>query len=337
MSQSWPPEEPWPPRRDQQQSPYEPSNPDYPNAGYDYPDTGRGRSNPGYGYPPPHQSWQQEQPGGWGNVEDSGWSQAPTSRPQYQNPQYPQYQQNLQQAQYQQYQQQSPQYQQDQQDQQDQYGSPYGPRYGYEEPRRSRNVLLPVLLVVVLLLVVGGGAYVLTQRGAHSNGTPLASQVTTSATGTPGIPQGFHAYADNAAHVRFGIPQGWTTTGSASGPDTTSGLEVMSPDQNSFMLVKQYNVAGNTVGAANGALAGAAGSSQLTNKQGPTNVKFAGETWVQVSGDATPSGTPIHMVILVTTHKGASYLIGFFAVKSSFDSANTRDFQPMQNSFGFTN
>ena len=336
MSQSWPPEQRWPPRQGQPQSPSGAPNSDYPDSGYDSPGAGYGQPDAGYSYQQPGQSWQQPQQSGWPPAEDGAWPQGSTSRPLYpQYPpsqQYPPYPQQPQYSQYPQYQphQQYPQYQQDQ------YGAPYGPQQQYDRPRRSLGGLVTVVLVAMILLVAGGGVYMLVQNHAHTS-TPPGVRVTTAATATPGIPQGFKAYSDDAAHIRFAIPQGWTTTGSPSG---STGLQVMSSDQNNLILVKQFNFAGSSssdVGAANGALAGAAGSGGVTNKQGPTNVQFAGETWVQVSGDESPNGTHIHMVILVSTHKGSTYLIGFASVISAFDSANSHYFQPMRNSFTFTN
>lgn len=53
---------------------------------------------------------------------------------------------------------------------------------------------MTVVLVVLILLVAGGGAYMLLQNRAHAS-TPLGTQVTTTATGTPGIQQGFRAYS----------------------------------------------------------------------------------------------------------------------------------------------
>ena len=354
MSQSWPPQQPWPPRQGRPQPP----NPDYPNsdypdAGYQYPDTGYGPPSygppsygppdSGYGYQQPSQPRQPQQPGGWPPTDGGARPQGPTSRPLYQ--QYPQYQQYSQPSSYPQQSQyqpnrQDPWHQQDPQYQQAHYGSPYGYDKPYA-PERSRGWLLPVLLVVVLLLVAGGGVYALTRNSAHSGATASSTQVATSATGTPGIPQGFRAYTDDNSHIRVAIPQGWTTTGSPSSADAKAGLVVSNSDETSEFVIKEYNFAASDAltadtAAANGALAGAAGSGGVTNKQGPTNVRFAGETWVKESGDAATNGETIHIVVLVTTHGNGTYLIGFFSLSSSFSSANRQFFQPIQNSFTFT-
>lgn len=322
MSESWPPQQSWPPPQGGHQSPYGPQNPDYgyPDAGYDYPDAG-------YGRPAPNSSrrrneWPPAQGGGDPWSGDSG-TQGPYPYPQ--QPQYPQYQQAPQYQPYQQY----PQYPQD----------PYGSPYGYNQPpapKKRRNWLLPVILVVVLLLVAAGGAYALTRGKAPTSTPPTAQGTAHAATATPGIPRGFRAYSDNETHIKFAIPQGWATTGTPGGATTSPGLQVESPNHSSDILVKDYKLALNNTATANGALAGAAGSGNVANKQGPTNVRFAGATWVQESGDVTSDGVKVHVVILVTTHNNATYLIGFLAEASAFSSANTKYFQPMQKSFAFT-
>lgn len=316
MSNSWPPQQPRYPQQDGPQSPYGPQNP-----GYGYPDPGYEYPGAGYGQPAPHSGWQQNQ---WPPTPGGGaWPQEQGGQGQYPYPQYPQ-----------QYPQQ-PQYPQTPQYPQDQYGSPYG----YNQPpapRHRRNWLLPVVLVVVLLIVAGTGAYALMRNKPGSTSTPPTAQSTAGATGTTGIPQGFRAYSDSVSHIRFAIPDGWTTTGSPSSSDAAAGLTVVNPDQTNELLVKELGFTGNNVGAANGALSGAAGSGSVKNKQGPTNVQVAGETWVQESGDVTSNGVTVHLVVLVTTHGKSTYLIGFIAEASSFSSANTKYFQPILNSFTFT-
>lgn len=350
MSHSWPPQEPWPPRQGRPQPPYgQPPEAGSTGAGY-------GQSGGEYGNEQPGPSWGQQQPGGWPPAEAEGWPQpqGPTSRPLY-----PQYQQYPQPSQYPQYgaqsqypshysqyapQSQYPQYQPHQQDpwqqqQQQQYSAPYGYGEPYET-RRSFGWLLPVVLVVVLLLVAGAGVYVLTGRNAH----PPAAQATTAATspaGTPSVPKGFRAFTDTAAHIRFAIPIGWTNTGGASSAAEGDGLELGSPSHDSAFAVKEIDVSSNDpVGAETAAdtaaLAGAAGPGGITNKQGPANARFAGETWVQESGDTTMSGERVHIVVLATTHNHATYLLAYVALASSFTSANTHYFQPIQNSFAFT-
>jgi hypothetical protein len=349
MSRSWPPEpQQYPPQRGQPpRQGYGPPDQGYgppdqrfgpPDQGYGPPDQGYGRSDQGYGppdqgYGPPSQrrqqgGWSQSQ-GGWQGAQDGQWAPGPRSQGgagQYQpNAPYPG--------------QAGP-------PPGSPYGTPYGQPYGYDggyrnapppQPPQRRNWLLPITLVVICVLVAVSavGAYELTHRARPTTtgvqNTPTLA--TGTATGTPRIPAGFKAYADDTAHVRFAIPNDWTTTGSVSG---STGLEVVSADQNSYILVKQYNFVGDNTGAANGALAGAAGTGSVTNKVGPSNVSLAGATWVQESADITRDGVTIHMVVLVTTHDQATYLLGYFALSSSFSGSNHNYFQPTVQSFTFT-
>jgi hypothetical protein len=65
-------------------------------------------------------------------------------------------------------------------------------------------------------------------------------------------------------------------------------------------------------------------------------VNLAGATRVQEAGGITSCGVTAHVVVLVTTHGPSSYLIGYYAVKSSFDTANRTTFQAILRCFTFT-
>jgi hypothetical protein len=193
--------------------------------------------------------------------------------------------------------------------------------------------LLPVVVVLLVLLVGGGSAYVLMHGKAPSPPATVHGTATSATTGTPGAPAGFRRYTDSGAHVQFVMPNDWTTTGSVGG---SSGLILVSPDETSYFLVGRLPLVGDNVGAASGALTGAAGSSgTVANKVGPTQVSLAGTTWIEESADVTRDGLTVHMVVLVTTHSGATYLLGYYAPSSSYAEANTRYFQPIVHSFTF--
>jgi hypothetical protein len=192
----------------------------------------------------------------------------------------------------------------------------------------------------MLLLAAGGSAYVLAHGRSFLN--PTAAQTTPTATAattsTPGIPAGFHTYTYTDAQVQLIMPQDWTTTSSNLGGSVSgsTGVILVSPDETDYFLVAKVPIVGDNVAAASGFFVGAAGSSgTVANKVGPTNVSLAGETWVLESADVTRNGVTIHMVVLVTTHGGATYLLAYYAPPSSFASANTTYFQPMVHSLTF--
>jgi hypothetical protein len=323
MSQSWPPQDSqYPPPRGQQP-------PTTGNGGY-Y--GGYGTPEQGYGGYAPSSGGRD----GWGGQQDSGWAPSNGGWQGTQDEPWPQRN--------------SGQYQP---------GAPYGPSYGtpydhpygtpYDQPygygagyrnapplpeRARRNWLLPItVLVLCVVLAAAAIGALLIAHGNGSTGNARAT-VTTSSTTTPGIPAGFKTYIDAATHVRFLLPSSWKTSGSVG---ASTGLIAFNSDQTNGLVIKQYSFVGDNTAAANGALAGAAGSGTLSNKTGPANVKLAGATWVQEAGDITSGGVTLHMVVLVTTHGQSTYLIGYYAVKSSFDTANRTTFQPIVRSFTFTN
>ena len=328
MSQSWPPQQPPSPRERTPQPPYGPPNSGYGqrdagygqyepgygqyeqgygqrDSGYGQYEPGGGQRDPGYGYPPQQQGGQ---PGGWPSPQGEPWSRGPTSQGRGPYSQYPAYP-----------------------------GGQYGAPYGYGEPpappRRSGNWLLPVVVVLLLLLVGGGAGYVLTHGKALLTSTTAHGTPTAAATTTPGIPAGFRLYTDNSAHVQFVMPHDWIAHGSIS---ASSGLALTSPDLNkAFEVLKAPGTADNGA-LATAFLDGVAGSSgTVANRVGPTQVSLAGETWAQESADVTRNGETVHVVALVASHSGATYLLGYLAPPSVFADANTRYFQPMVQSFTF--
>jgi hypothetical protein len=187
-------------------------------------------------------------------------------------------------------------------------------------------VLLGVL-VVAIILVAAGGAYVLTHARPPAGGA-AATQTNT--------PVAVRAITDTTANVRFNIPQGWTTTGSVA---AGNGFEAESLDHNSVIVVAALSLpSGATfdpVAGAKGALAGAANYGPVTYEQGPTNVSLAGATWTQVTGSYTREGTHLREVVLVMVRGGKMYLLSLISTVDTFDTANTRYFQPLEQSFTF--
>jgi hypothetical protein len=317
MSGSWPPNPPQYPDRGGQSQPnqgYGPREQSY--GGYGPPSGGRQRPQyegdydapqPDYsGYAPPSQGRPQQ--GGWGPSQ-GGLQDAPQPRGPY-----------------------SPGGLQPDGQYGAPYGQQYGQQYGYDRgfgsapETKQRNLLLPVLLAVLVVLVgaAAAGAYALTHR----------AQPTTT-TGTPGIPAGFKAYDDAATHVHLILPTDWTSTGTVSG---AQGLIVASPDQNSGVAVKQYNVVANNLpGMLGGFFTGMAGSAgSVSNKSAAASTSVAGQTWSQESADVTRDGATYHVVVLATTYNQSTYLVAYFSLKSTFASADKSYFQPILKSFAFT-
>jgi hypothetical protein len=109
-----------------------------------------------------------------------------------------------------------------------------------------------------------------------------------------------------------------------------------SSDHNSDIILKQINIVGDNTAGANGMITGSATGGSVANKSVPTTVSMAGVNWTQESADIAEQGVTLHMVVLVGTHNGSTYLIGYISLKSKFSSANTSYFQPILHSYKFT-
>lgn len=288
------------------QSPYPPQSPNYDDSRYGYGAPGPYSSGRSGGQPPrqnaPWSEWGESPTQGQGYYQPGG---SYSQEPQYQDAPYGQY---------------------------DQYG-PYGPQDPYggrgypPEPRRSRNWLVPILSVLVLVLVVAAGAFAYKTYGPQGKGHATAS-------GTPGIPAGFHTYSSTTIGARFVVPDGWTTQDNMA-VSGGHGMQATSADGNAALVVGALPGMGNLTGGANGALAGMSSTGSVDHKEGPTNVTLAGTSWVREAGDITRSGVKLHGVVFITTHGNHTYLMAFIAIASGFQDANTHYFQVTTQSFQF--
>ncbi len=213
------------------------------------------------------------------------------------------------------------------------YG-PYGP-YGNHPVHRSRsfNWLVPVVVLMVFaILVAAGGAYALARYGPATTNLPATAQGTASR--TPSIPAGFHAYSNTSVGVQFDVPNGWTTNDYVVAT-VGHAMRAISADHTAALGVVSFPSEGSEVDAANRVLAGQSSSGNVDNKEGPTRVTVAGATWVRVAGDVTTAGARLHEVVLVATHGNNMYFVDLAAAASSFAAADARYFQVVTRSFQF--
>jgi hypothetical protein len=334
MSEFWPPPDY---RRSPNSGPHRPQQPP-PGSGEGYPGYGSWGPPSGGRGQPQGDPWQQPQGGAWQQPQGGPWQQPqgdPWQQPQggpWQQPQgpagpnatYP----------YAPYPPQS--------------APSYAERYGYGDPYRRRGpiepeepprsnvtaALLGVFLVVAVLLAAGG-AYVLTHT--HRQPVSATAQQTVTAIATITVTQvSLRTVTDATTNVRFNVPQDWSTTGSVA---ATGGFQMASPDRISGILVAAITIPSgwtfDPVAGAKGVLAGAANYGPVTYEQGPTNVSLAGATWVQVTGSYTRGGAPLREVALVTTHNSLAFVLSLISTVDTFDTANTRFFQPLEQSFTF--
>lgn len=233
-------------------------------------------------------------------------------------------------------------------------GAPYGisDPYAVRDPYsnlppegpRSRYSLVEIVMLVVIAIIIGaGGVWALTRYGplattqpTRAPGTAATGTAASLAQGTP--PAGFHSYTNTTLGVQFDVPEGWTTQDKPTSLDP--GVQVTSPSDMALILVGAIAIPNgqhvDEVAAANGAMAGAVTSGTVENKEGPTQVPFAGVTWVREAEDITHASTEsVHMVVFVATHSTRLYLFVFFTPAATFAADNTDYFKTTTQSFRF--
>src|SRR5260221_13045924 len=88
----------------------------------------------------------------------------------------------------------------------------------------------------------------MARYGPATTNPPATAQGTASQ--TPGIPAGFHAYTNTTIGVRFNMPDGWTTkddTAQASG----HGMHAVSPDNMAALSTASLTGGGGDIRMAN--------------------------------------------------------------------------------------
>lgn len=218
-------------------------------------------------------------------------------------------------------------------------------------PSKKAPVALIAVLVALAVVVVAGvlfAALVLARTGglgsASATAVPTATALPT-ATPSPtasiaNVPAGFTAYRDPAGLYQIAYSANWTKTESSQqGVNTaiftdssqrSTGLEVtpvaLQVPQSGLANLDDSFITGFAKGAAN---------ATVTNKQGPSDVTLAGETFVQESADVQTSGAMVHLVVLAGVHGTTTYNIAYFATTGDFSGADTQFFQPMLQSLTF--
>jgi hypothetical protein len=212
-------------------------------------------------------------------------------------------------------------------------------------PHKSGGWVVPLLIVLILLVLAGGGGavFALTRGGASTaSGTPTAT-ATTAATATstvPSAPPGFTTFVDPAGDYSLAIPQDWSTTTTTT-PSGSKEIGFTSSSLPSVALEVEYlsNVPldgqQNTVSSAFFNNVASQSHGTVSNRQGPTSVSLAGETWSQYTGDLSLSGQTLHIVLLIAGHAGSTAFVAYLAPKNSFSSDDSQYFQPMLQSFTF--
>ncbi len=219
-------------------------------------------------------------------------------------------------------------------------------------PQRKKTPVVLIAVLVALAVVVVAGVLFATLALARTGGLGSASATavptaTAIPTATPSptasianIPSGFTVYREPAGLYQIAYSADWTKTESSQQGVSTAiftdssqrstGLEItpvaVQVPQSGLANLDDSFITGFANGPANGT---------ITNKQGPSNVTLAGETFVRESADVRVSGATVHLVVLAGVHGATTYNIAYFAAAGDFSGADAHFFQPMLQSLTF--
>ncbi len=207
------------------------------------------------------------------------------------------------------------------------------PQPGQVAPKRNPAlVLVGAVVAVVLLLAIIGAAVVFANRATQKAvATPTA---TVTATATASVPAGFTQFADGGKVYTIDYPSGWTKT-ATSGDFSLTVFAGASAQVPAVFEVEYVKTTLDPKTLQDQFFKGLGLTGKVTDKQGPTTVSRASETWQRETADVTMGQMTQHVVVMATNHGKYSVLIAYLAPKASFDSTDTQDFQPMLNSFQF--
>ncbi|HLZ21189.1 MAG TPA: hypothetical protein VKQ30_03605 [Ktedonobacterales bacterium] len=204
-------------------------------------------------------------------------------------------------------------------------------------PRRQNNtVVIGAIAALVIIVVAAGIAFALSQRPTGlsvAGSTPTATTpptATTAPTATIGTSANQVQFTDPNNFYSIGVPSEWTQTNKSSGSATE---EVFQDPQTGARAAVAYLSGTQSGQTTDDQFLGGVGN--ISNKQSPTTITQAGETWTKEEADTTASGQTVHIAVLATTHGGKTVVVAFFASADSFDTTSTTVFEPMFASFQF--
>lgn len=146
-----------------------------------------------------------------------------------------------------------------------------------------------------------------------------------------------HRYIDGDSFFRIDVPDEWMA--SEAGTDPFATVVFSDPASRATATVQYAKPAvGGPADAARTYLdTFVMQGGTASNRQGPTMLDLAGESWTQYAADETIGGSPqqFHIVVLAAIHGDYLVMIALSDASSAFERTNARDFQPMLNGFAF--
>lgn len=207
------------------------------------------------------------------------------------------------------------------------------PQQGQSAPKRNLAlIVIGVVVAVVLLLGIIGAAVVFASRiGLKTVAQPTP---TAAATATATVPAGFLQFSDDGKVYSLNYPSGWTKSATSGDLNLAVFAGVAGKGPGVFE-VEYIKATLDPKTLEDSFLKQLDATGKVTDRQGPTALALAGETWQRETTDITVGQSAQHVVVLATGHGTYTVLIAYLSSKDTFDGADTQDFQPMLSSFQF--
>lgn len=209
------------------------------------------------------------------------------------------------------------------------------PQQGQSTPKRNPALLIiGVVVAVVLLLGIAGAAVVFANRISLGAVPTPTAVMTPHATATATIPAGFVQFTDQGNVYKINYPSEWKKTAESGDFSLTifSGTPQNIPG---VFEVEYFKTKVDPKTVQDTFFTTLEKTGKVTNKQEPTTVSLAGESWQREAADVGTGSVTQHVVVLAANHGQYSVLIAYLAPTIAFDNADTQAFQPMLSSFQF--
>ena len=224
-------------------------------------------------------------------------------------------------------------------------GSAYTPNAPRGESRRLLAIIAAVVAVVVMLGIVG----TLVSGGSkQATAKPTATTRATTRPTAPALPKGYTLYTEKSGLYAIGYPSDWSTT--PVNDPRYSIIEFSQSNLGATMEIERVSFVGAALTAATaqpflanvfkGFTQTFSGGNATGGMSNVSEVKLAGSTWFEASGDITHmvagSQMTVRLVVDLTGHAGSAVAVTRIAsLGSDYDSLNSQYFTPMLATFRF--
>lgn len=215
-----------------------------------------------------------------------------------------------------------------------------------EKPKsRSLATTIVVLLLLVAVLVAGGvvvAPKILSRLRPSAAASSLCQPSGAAKAGTvPTPPSHFKQFTSARSFYGVNYPETWTVEPQqkvANGydyidvytlPNSSTSVSIEQPE--AVCALTDINIIQAEI-----ATAQQQNITFVEDTAAATTPKIGGEQWQRREYDVTAKGVSLHMVILASHHQGRAYVIVMVSRTTTFKQDNTGIFDPMLQSFTFT-